>query len=180
MNKNTMYIVVAVVVVIIVIAGVAAYIFLYSGGEEGNGGNGNGGGETIYTMGNATSLQFGVLSMIDDSTTSLDFAAKNLDNMDLMLRVDLDIGGGMVLSYIMYGNQTSFNNESGEWMETDFATDWENWNTNQFSSYRNHNPDWTTGMDDIEYTDDLGNSITIYDIVINPSLDDSLFTVPST
>ena len=172
-----MYIVVVAIVVIIIIAGVAAYIFLYSGGEEGNGGNG--GGETIYTLGNATSLQFSVLSMISDSTTALDFAAKNLDNMDLMLRVDLDIGGGTVFSYIMYGNQTSFNNETGVWMESVFETDWQNWNTDQFSSYRNHNPDWTTGDDDIEYTDDLGNSITVYDIVINPSLDDSLFAVPS-
>ena len=85
MNKNTMYIVVAAIVVIIIIAGVAAYIFLYSGGDGGNGGNGNG-GETIYTMGNATSLQFSVISMIQDTTTSLDFSAKNLDNADLMLR----------------------------------------------------------------------------------------------
>ncbi len=169
MNKNTMYILVAVLVIVIVVAGVVVYYYLGTGG-------GGGGGETpttVYTLGNATSVQFTVNSTAADVTTTIKFAGKSLDNMDLMLRADLETDG-TVLSYVMFGNQTSFNNETGTWAQSDFTTDWNNWNTNQFSAYRDHSPNWMTGDGDISY-DEAGSAIVVYNIVINPSIPDSFF-----
>lgn len=166
-----MYLLVAALVIIIIVVGVVAYVFLYAP-PSGNGGNGgNGGGETIYTMGNATSLQF----TVDVAGTVIKYQGKNLGTSNLLLRVDLDAGEAGTLSYIMYANnQTALNNETGTWAESDFTTDWANWNTNGFSSYVAHNADWMTGDDDVEYTD-AGATIKIYDIVINPTIADSVF-----
>jgi uncharacterized protein (UPF0333 family) len=158
----------AVVIIVVVVAVAGAYVLMNNGG-------GGGGGETVYTMGNATSLQYSLnLTGADGTTGTYIFAGKNLNASDLMLRVDV-VGGGTVYSYIMVaGNQTSWSNATGTWAASDFATDWPTWST-QFEGYIAHNENWKTGDGDITYTDS-GNSITIYDIVINPMLADSLFT----
>jgi len=171
MNKNTMYIVVAVVVIVIIAAIAGAYVLMNPGG----GGGGGGGNETVYNMGNATSLQFNLnLTAADGTSGTYKFAGRNLGTATLMLRVDVE-GGGTVYSYIMFaGNQTAWNNATGTWAQSDFATDWPTWSS-QFEGYVTHNKDWKTGDGDITYTDS-GNSIKITGIVINPTLADSLFT----
>jgi len=172
-NKNTMYIVVAALVIIIVIVGVGAYVFLGGGG---GGGNGNGGGETIYTMGNATSLRYTVNMTTADITGTYMFAGKNLGTGDLLLRVDANpiVDDATTYSYLFYaGNQTSYNNATGTWAQGDFTTDWATY-SGMFEGYIAHNEDWMTGDGDIEYTD-AGNNIKVYDIEINPTLADSLF-----
>jgi hypothetical protein len=166
MNKNTTYIIVAAIVIIIVVAGVAAYVFLYGGG----GGETT---ETVYNFGNATSIEFTVNFTSGGVTTVEKFVGKNLNSTDLKLRVDVDMGGTS-LSYLMFGNQTAWNTETGTWAVANFAIDWANWNTNQFSIYRIHNAAWMTGDGDINYTDG-GNTIFIYNIALNPTIDDSAF-----
>jgi len=170
--NSKMYILAAVLAIVVVVAGIAIYVFMGAGGD-GNG-NGNGNGEDVYTMGNATSLQFNLNLTAADGTSGIyKFAGRNLGTADLALRVDIE-GGGTVYSYVMFaGNQTAWSNETGTWAQSDFTTNWTTWST-QFTGYVAHNEDWTTGDDDITYTDS-GNSITVYDIVINPTLADSLF-----
>ena len=173
-----MYIVVAAVVIIIVVAAVAAYVFLYmpSGGE-----NNGGGGETVYTMGNATSLQFNVnITTSDGSIGTYLYSGKNLGetSTDILLRVDAepDISLDTTFSYIMYAaNQTSYTNATGTWDVSSFATDWPTYST-LFEGYISHNENWMTGdTAPASYTDDAGNTILLYGIMINPSLDDSMF-----
>ena len=177
-NKNTMYILVAALVIIIVIVGVGAYVFLGGGGvtppSDGNG------GETVYTMGNATSLQFSVnLTTSGGSTGIYKFAGKNLGTANITLRVDAtpEVSVDTTYSYIMFAsNQTSWNNETGTWAVGNFTQDWGiSWSP-LWSGYIAHNSDWKTGDVDITYTDDQGNSVVIYNIAINPTLDDSVFS----
>jgi hypothetical protein len=173
-NKNTMYIVVAVVVIIIVVVAIAgAYVLMNPGG----GGGGGDGEETVYTMGNATSIQYDVNLTTAGVTGTYNFAGKNLGTTDTLLRVDANpvVSEGTVYSYIMYAaNQTSYSNATGTWDVSVFATDWPTYST-QFEGYIDHNPDWKTGDSDITYTDNSGNTVVIFNIVLNPSLPDSLF-----
>jgi hypothetical protein len=174
MNKNTMYIAVAVVVIVIVVAGVGIYVFMGGGG----GGGGGGEPETVYTMGNATSLQYTVDLTTSGVTGTYKFAGKNLGTAEIMLRVDANpvVSEGTIYSYVMYAtNQTSYNNETGTWAEGNFTKDWGVTWSPQWSGYIAHNSDWKTGDNDILYTDDAGNSVKVYNIVINPTLADSVF-----
>jgi hypothetical protein len=173
-DKKTMYIAVAALVIIIVIAGVVVYVFLYGGG---GGGGGGGEEETIYTLGNATSLQYDVDLTTAGVLGTYKFAGKNLDTGDMLLRVDANpvVSEGTTYSYVMYAtNQTSYTNATGTWAEGDFTTDWTTYST-MFEGYIAHDEDWTTGDGDITYTDDAGNGVKVYNIVINPTLADSVF-----
>jgi hypothetical protein len=177
MNKNTMYILVAVLIIVIVIAGVVIYMYV------GTGGGGGGGGETpttVYTMGNATSLQYTVnLTTASAEPGIYMFAGKGLGTAEIWLRVDAnpDVSVGTTYSTIMYaGNQTSWTNATGTWEVSDFATDWGTTWSPSWSSYIDHNASWMTGDGDISYSDSSGNDILIYNIAINPTLSDSLFT----
>jgi hypothetical protein len=174
MNKNTMYILVAVLVIIIVVAGVVVYYYYGTGG--------GGGGETpttVYTMGNATSLQYTV-NLTDPTGLGIYmFAGKGLGTADIWLRVDAVpvVSEGTTYSTIMYaGNQTSWTNATGTWMVSDFATDWGTTWSPQWSSYIDHNANWMAGDGDISYSDSSGNDVLIYGIAINPTLSDALFT----
>jgi hypothetical protein len=176
MNRNTMYILVAVVVIIIVVAAVAAYVFVIQ--PSGGGGGGGGGEETVYTLGNATSVQFDVNLTIAGSLGTYNFAGKNLNSStNLLLRVEANpvVSEGTVYSYIFYaGNETTMNNATGTWAEGTFATDWPTW-SGEFFGYVDHNPNWMTGDGNISYTDADGNTVLIYNIVLNPTLPDSMF-----
>ena len=172
-NKNTMYILVAALVIIIVIVGVGAYVFLGGGGVTPPPSNGNG-GETVYTMGNATSLKFSV-NLTDSSGTSgiYKYTAKNIGTSNTMMRLDIE-GDDVVYSYIFFvGNQTDWNNASGTWAEGNYTENWTIWGA-QWYGYITHNSGWKTGDAELTYTDS-GNSIKVYDIEINPTLDDSVF-----
>jgi hypothetical protein len=168
-NKK-IYIALAILAIIVVVAGVASYQLLYSNPSSEGGSR----TQTAYTLGNATNVQFTVQSTSGDVMTEITFAGKNLNSTDPTLRVDLT-SGDSVLSYLIFGNQTAWNNETGTWKPSDYATDWNNWNTNQFAVYRSHNASWKSGDADIYYFNDSGTEIKIFDISINPTLNDSLF-----
>jgi hypothetical protein len=174
MNKNTIYIIVAVLVIIIVVAGVVVYYYMGTGES---GGGGGGGGETVYTLGNATSVQYTV-NLTDPTGVGIyTFAGRNLGTADIELRVDATpVVGYDTYSYIMFAtNQTSYNNETGTWAAGNFTQDWGVTWSGQFEGYISHNADWMTGDSNISYHDSAGNEVLVYDIMINPSLPDSLF-----
>ncbi len=118
-------------------------------------------------------MQFTVQSTSGGVTTEITFAGKNLDSTNLKLRVDLEVNDGNY-TYLMFGNQTAWNNETGTWKASDFQTDWDNWNTKQFSTYRTHGANWKSGDADIYYVEG-GTEIKIFAIRINPTLNDAMF-----
>jgi|WetSurMetagenome_2_1015567.scaffolds.fasta_scaffold201326_1 hypothetical protein len=171
MDKKIIYAIAVVVVVVVAFGGFLAYQSLFSGTAN----NGGGGGASTTSFGNATSIRFSVHSTTDGVTTEINFTAKNLDSSSTMkLRADVE-SGDSALSYILSGNN-AWNNIAGTWQASDFATDYANWYTNQFASYRTHGANWKTGDADIYYTDS-GAEIQIFAISLNPAVDDALFTV---
>lgn len=160
MNKKTIYIIVAVVIVVIVVAG-AGILLLNNGGN---------GGEPEATptptapagVASATSIKF----TVTDSTGTYTYSAKNLDS-DALVRIENESGDFILIVNCADGKASMY--AGGEWIEDDFTTWSDTW-TGYFSCLA----DWTEG----DWTSEDG-TISITDITLNPTLEDSIFEVPS-
>jgi hypothetical protein len=175
MEKKIMVVLVTVVVIIVVAVAVAgAYLLMNSGG--------GGGTKNTYTVANATSLQFNAEVSYQGATPTLfNWAAKNVDTTNMVLRLDILGGASGNYTYIMdHGAQTAWVSSNGTW--TNFSSDF----TNQWSTWVGTGKQWTgdvdhlaanwSGTGDYTYTGSAtGATIRIYNVVINPALADSLF-----
>jgi hypothetical protein len=175
MKKTTMYALVAIIVIVIIIAGAAAYILM-----------GNNGGSTnatptpaptaAPTVVGASSLQFTV-----DETTSggspvtYNYAVKNFNASDEMLRVDIPAGSAGNYSYIIkLADSTSFLSiDNGvTWTASDFATD---------AAFATSLNDYVTALidwngHDATYTYTAGDITNVISALhVNPDLPDSMF-----
>jgi hypothetical protein len=172
-KKGVSWVIIAVVIIAVVVVGGVAYWALTSTPSDGNG-DGNG-GETVYTAENATSLSFKVSATIGGSEEEYVFQAKNLGTSEVMMRVE-QVSGGMDFVYIMnQADQTAWAYVGGEWMDVSdqFSTYWDDTWAPALEDYQTQLADWETG--DWEY--DVGDdSYKVYEIELNPTLDDSLFT----
>jgi hypothetical protein len=174
MNKKAVsWVIIAVIIVAVVVIGGVAYWAMTSTGGE-NGGN-NGGDETPDVAG-ASSLEFKVSATIEGMEEEYAFMVKNLGTSEVMMRVE-QVSGGSEFIYIMnQAEQKVWAAFDGEWMDVsgDFSTYWDDTWAPALESYQSSLADWT-GTGDYEYN--VGdNSYRVYDIVINPTLNDSLFT----
>lgn len=163
LNKKTIYIVVAVLVVIIVV-GVAGVLLLNQGGDGGDATPTP--GPTQTPVADATSLQFSV----EDETGTYRYSARNIDSETDLAIEYLDETAGFKI-VIDGAAHTANSNMTGTWAEEDFETAWGDWNP-LFEGYVDSLAHWTEG----EYTSEDGTRI--FDISVNPTLDDSLFEVP--
>jgi hypothetical protein len=94
----------------------------------------------------------------------------------MMLRIDLLGGEAGNYSYILNGgNQTAWAAVNGEWTDitSEFNAQWTSWGT-MWTGHVNNLANWS-GTGDYTYTDANGDSITIFNITVNPTLPDSLF-----
>jgi uncharacterized protein (UPF0333 family) len=169
MNKKavSMVLVAVIVIVVVVVVGVAAYWALSNTGGDG-GGDGNGGGEDVYTVGNATSLAFTISAEEGNSIGTTVYKAKNIGTDNFMLRIEIN-AEGMDLIYIVNGaEQKAWADEGSGWQDLSdtFQAQWD--------AYTGIFPDWTTGG---TFTDGDGYTVTVSDVQINPTLEDSLFVV---
>ena len=168
MKKNTMYEVVAAVVIIIAVAAVAGYYLLINTG---------GGTPDVET---ATSLQYNAdVSYQGATATVFTWTAKNVGASNMVLRIDLSGGESGNYTYIMdHGAQTVWWCNNGTW--TDLSSDF----TNQWNTWVGTGKQWTSNLDalttnwsgtgDCTY-EGATTTIRIYNVVINPTLADSLF-----
>jgi hypothetical protein len=165
MNKKMIYIVVAVIVVVLVV-GVAGVMLLNNNGNNGN-------TDPTPTPGpiavaDATSLQFSV----EDSTGTYIYYADNIGSETQLAISYVDETAGFTI--IMNGTaHTANSNMTGTWAEDDFQTTWDQWYP-LFEGYVDSLAHWTEG----EWTSEDGTT-RIFDISVNPELDDSCFEVPS-
>jgi FlaG/FlaF family flagellin (archaellin) len=170
MNKKgiSTLVIVAIIVIIVVVAGIAVYV-LYSGGGE----------ETptptpapTPDIEGATSLQFDVAT----SEKDISFMAKNLGTSDVLLRVEEVYADGSSFVYIMnQTDQTVWAKFDSEWTDesASWATYWtETWEPS-FNGYKAELANWS-GTGDLEIQAG-GETQTISNIVVNPTLADSLF-----
>lgn len=169
MNQKTVAIVVIAIILIAVI-GVAAYWFL--------GGGGAGEPEPTPTPGieDATSLQYSVEITGGEAEGTYNYMAKNIGTDDMMIRVEIPIEGMDDLVYIVNGaQQKAWANEGTGWQDISdtFSDQWAAWKST-WDGYTGNLADWTSG--EKTYTDPAdGSMVRIFDIVVNPSLADSLF-----
>ena len=177
MNKKgiSTLVIVAIIVIAVVIGGIAVYVW-YSGG---------GGEEPTPTpaptpdIEGATSMRFDVNATVDEVLEVDRFTAKNLGTSDVLLRVDQTDAQGNEFIYLMnQTGQTAWANFGGEWMDVSATFEADYWNSPligyvALDSYMTALADWS-GTGDYE-----GDSFIIYNIVVDPTIDDSAFEPPS-
>lgn len=173
-KKGVSWVIIAVVIVAVVVVGVVAYWAMTNTGGDGGNGDGNG-GEDVYTAENATSLEFKVSATIGEMDEEYVFQAKNLGTSEVMLRVEQVSGGSEFIYIINQAEQTVWAAFDGEWMEVSdqFSTYWDDTWAPALDGYQTQLADWTSGDWEYNVGDD---SYKVYDIVLNPTLEDSLFT----
>jgi len=172
-KKGVSMVLIAVVIIAVVVVGVVAYWALTNTGGE-NGGNGGNGGEDVYTVENATSLQFTVSATEGTSMGTTIYSAKNIGTDDMMVRVEIQ-AEGMSFIYIVNGaQQKAWANEGEGWTDLSdtFSTQWDAW-TLTYDAYAASFSGWTSG--DWTFNDSDGYTVTVSDITINPTLEDSFF-----
>ncbi len=166
-------VIVAIIVIAVVVGGIAVYVW-YSGG-------GDGGVTPTPTpaptpdIEGATSLQFDVIATIEGVTEEYTFMAKNIGTSELMLRVDQTDAQGNEFKYILnQAEEKVLVYYEGAWTDLSdtFATYWDTWNP-ALDDYKTNLENWA-GTGDYEYTSGA-NSYKISNIVVNPTLADSLF-----
>lgn len=176
MNKKTIYLVVAVVVVILVV-GVAGVILL------GNNGTTNPTATPTAppsaTVSEATSLQFSVTETTTASSdvVNYNFVCKNLNSATEKMRVEMDLGASGAFIYIVdtEAQKSWMSMDNGTtWTESTFADDCTTYGTLLHNFVDKLVAESNTGAD-LSYTTDT-TSIAISSVVINPTLEDSLFT----
>jgi hypothetical protein len=169
MNKKMMYTLVAMVVAIAVVGSAGGYILMN-----------NGSGNTVKVA-DATSLQYDVDVTYQGTTTLSKFAGKNLGTSNMILRIDLS-GSNQdnFTNVVNSADQTAWRSTNGNWADVSATYDTimaigcgEQWRNNV-----NALANWT-GTGDSTYTDSTGTSYRIYNVVINPTLADSLFQHPT-
>jgi len=137
----------------------------WSGYQATPGGGAPGGG-----ISGATSLSFTVSSTIG-GVTNLTYKAKNIGANNLKLRIE-GTAAGQEITYIINGEtQQAWIYTAGQWidMSSTFSSYWSTW-SESLSGYQESLSGWTSGT----YTSPDG-SVTISNIQVDPTLDDSLF-----
>jgi hypothetical protein len=172
-NKKaiSMLMIVVIVVIVVVVAGIAVYV-LYSGGE----------GEpeptpapTSNPVEGATSMRFDVNATVDGLLEVDMFTMKNLGSSDVLLRVDQTDAQGGQFTYLM--------NQTGQTAWADFGTGFTDQSEYFEDQYWNNEligytavETYMTALEDWSGTGDYeGDSYIIYNIVVDPTIDDSAF-----
>jgi hypothetical protein len=183
LNKKgiSTWLIVAIIVVVVVIGGIAVYV-LYSGG----------GGEEEITptptptpnadVESATSLAFKVNGTIGGVNELYAFTAKNLGTSDILMRTDeFDVEGNAFIYQFNQTAQTVWASYSGQWSDvsSEWTSYWDGANSGvvgytAFEEYKTQLATNWSGSGDYDYSSS-GDTFHIYDIVINPSIEDSLF-----
>jgi len=170
-------VIVAVVVIIVVVAGIAVYVLYSGGGEETPTPT-----PTSNPVEGATSMRFDVNATVDGELAINRFTVKNIGTSDELIRVDQTDKDGINFLYLMHQNGSKawayVEGEGGD-VSSDFATYWDNQYIGNagLESVMTALEDWS-GTGNYEYTSN-GDSFIVYNIVVNPTLEDSVFEPPS-
>jgi hypothetical protein len=171
-----MYIIVAVLVVVIIVAGAAAYILSTNNNGTNNATPTPTPAPTV-SIASATSLQFTVNDTSQGTTTPYQFAGTNIGTANLTIRIDLPScnPGGANYTYVLNaGTQSAWNTtNNGAWIKDNFNNTWPLWG-DMWSGYVAKLDTWNSTAT-YSYTASSGDSITIFDIHVNPTLPSSTF-----
>jgi hypothetical protein len=172
LNKKTMYIIVAVLVIVIVIAGVAVYL-LSNNGNNGTTNPTPSPTPTTNGVATASTLTYSANVTNAGQTTEYKWSGKDIHGNNIVIRTDFD-----VYSYILDSSQQkswSSADSSATWTAGVYADDWPFWH-DQWSQNVDALVSHWSGSGDYTYTDTLGETVTLFNIVVNPTIPDSTFT----
>ena len=163
-NRKTM---IALGVIVIIVVAIVVGIFLVTRG-------GGGGGGTGGNVAGASSLQFSADVTASGNTTTYTYYAKNIGTSNAMLRIEGTSSEGNFIYIINGAQQQAWIYADGEWTDLSsyFSDYWSTWNST-FTGFKSNLASHGSGY---TYTDpSTGDTIKIYNVVVNPSLADSLF-----
>jgi len=126
----------------------------------------------------ASSLQFtvSVTNSSGGTMSSYTYSAKNAGTPNMMIRVEFtDPSSGGSFAYIVNGaQQKAWMQTGGQWIDltSSFSDEFSSWDSS-FKDYQTSLADWN-GIGNWSYTVN-GETVSIHDISVNPSLPDSLF-----
>jgi hypothetical protein len=180
-KKGVSMVLIAVIIIAVVVIGVVAYWALTNtGGEE---------GPTPTptptpgsSVGDATSLGFKVNATIDGNNEIYAFTAKNLGTSDILLRVDeIDADNNVFVYVYDQTAQSLWIQYAGAWTDSSM-TFADYWNGDlsgiigytAFNAYKTELAANWSGSGTYDYTSG-SNTYYIYDIDVNPTVEDSLF-----
>jgi hypothetical protein len=164
-------VIVAIIVIAVVIGGIAIYVWYSGVGEE----------EPTPTpaptpdIEGATSIKFDVNATVDGALEVDRFTAKNLGTSDVLLRVDQTDAQGNEFIYLM--------NQTGQTAWADFGTGFLDQSENFADQYWSNElignvalESYMTALADWSGTGDYeGDTFIIYNIVVDPTIEDSVF-----
>ena len=160
-KKNTKLIVAAILVTIVVAAVVAGVYFVMSRGGA---------------VATASALKFNVKISYNETTLGdYVYRAKNVGTSNMTIRIETNSSDGKKIVYIVNGAQRkAWVYSSDEWRDYSdaFTTQWAT-RSSEMKEYTGKLAGWTSG--DLTYTNTKGETVRIFNIAVNPSLDDSLF-----
>jgi len=194
-------VIVSIIVAILAVSAIAVY-WTMSGNEDGTESNDNGvidtpttgdetedenNGDTVDTgneddeetgvdVAGASSFQFKVsIDLVDADDIEYSYMVKNAETDNLMLRIEMESEGEEFIYIVNGAQQKVWIYSNDQWMDLSdaFPTYWDTWSS-AWEGYRTDLLDWT-GTGDWVYSTPNGDSVRIYDVVINPSLADSMF-----
>jgi preprotein translocase subunit SecG len=156
------------VIAIVVVAAVVGVILATRGG--------GGGGSTGGNVAGASSLQFSEdVTTSGGTKTTYTYMAKNIGTSNAMLRVEWTDSQGSYIYIVNGAQQQVWISTNGVWTDYSsyFSDYWSTWNST-FTGLQSSLSHWS-GSGDYTQTDTNGDTVRIYNIVVNPSLADSLF-----
>jgi len=152
------------VIVIIVVAVVVGVLLVTRGGSSGG------------DIAGASSLTFNAdVTYGSGTVTTYTYNVKNIGTSDMMLRLEWTSSGVSYIYIINGKQQQAWTCINGDWtdLSASFSETWSDWNST-FAGYTSNLAHWS-GSGDYKYTNPDGSIVRIYNVVINPSLSDSLF-----
>jgi hypothetical protein len=169
-----MYTLVAVLIVVIIIAGAAAYLL----STNGNGGTTNptATSSPTVTVGDAATLSFSANVTTSGTTITYNWVGKDIHTTPI---IRVDFAG---YSYLLDAtNQKSWSSTDNgtTWTTSTFNTDWPAWGAEWTTYVDELTPGHWSGSGDYSYTSLTGSAITLFNIVINPTIPASTFAEPT-
>ncbi|MFN4133704.1 MAG: hypothetical protein ACK4GQ_04990 [Candidatus Hadarchaeales archaeon] len=163
----TVYIVIMAIVVIAVV-GAGVYLSIGKGGTPPGGEGGGPSGGEVRT---ATSIQFTVETKTDTGVDVTTFQVKDIGSSSMKIRAEGTVLGEEFKGILDGALQKMWRYSNGQWEDVSilFPTFWGMF-SQQINTYLQYLAEWKGGT----WTSPDGK-ITIRDIVVNPSLPDSLF-----
>ena len=190
-KSKKVLLIVAILVIVIVLAGIAAYVLSQNanGPSDSATPTATPSGTPSTSSPTATSTPTGSSTDVAEATSlkytvsltengvlkgTYTFQGKNLGTDNLMMRIDYTDNDGSTI-FIFNGAQHKAWTYSGDqWVDISdyYDAQFQTWNS-LWQGYSTSLAAWT-GLGDYSYTAN-GSTVRIYDITVNPTLDDSLF-----